>query len=377
MVVSGDDSYFFRAGMVLVMSCCCDAENCVLCADDFDRGDGTDIDTGSACGWTEQSGAWEILSNRLRSTSTGIATCDTTQPGTQANYILVKVRSDTAGDEAKTVFNFVDTNNYDYVGVIFSSTVGQLRIRSVSGGVDSSVKQTSADLNISLNTNHELIVCVGSGDVRAKLTAAVVTRIDTTSLGGVNNSSVGVASVTSSGNIEFDDWSYEKNGSILTGCNTCELEPEDNCDSCLSGESTTKYQVDISGIKNSPHCPKCDARWNGTVVFDWSSSVGDCSAFKDFPITLGTTCDPAAVGDTLILRMNIFSGAPTDTVQVTLSYFVGGARKHVVKWELTTAGGVDCMNLDQEPMPLVSDVDGASGCDVSESEVRITTLATP
>ena len=41
---------------------CC---KCKICADDFNRSDDTDIDADRACGWTEDSGTWEISGNTL------------------------------------------------------------------------------------------------------------------------------------------------------------------------------------------------------------------------------------------------------------------------------------------------------------------------
>ncbi|HEY2894903.1 MAG TPA: hypothetical protein VGJ16_11840 [Pirellulales bacterium] len=56
--------------------CCC--QGCSICSDDFDRADGTDVDTGSSCGWTEVSGDWFIDSNVLGPDNPNeIARCDT------------------------------------------------------------------------------------------------------------------------------------------------------------------------------------------------------------------------------------------------------------------------------------------------------------
>lgn len=354
------------------MSCCCDGVACVICADNFDRTDGTDITTGSACGWTEESGAWEIATNRLRATGpTGIVSCNTFQAGVPGNYISVNISSDRNNRTANVVVNFEDTSNYDFVEVNFSATTGQIKIWEVVAGTPNELAASASTLNIALNTDHLLLVCLRGGFLNVKLTHGATTTGLTTALDGQADSKVGLARGKigggPDGNIEFDNWSYERNASELTGCNDCQTNCAD-CVGCNGGFATNWYQVSITGVKNPPvtdRCSQCEGI-NGTYLICF---VGPTVCIGSFD----SGFNPCFGGDPFSNLVTINLDFTTTQIQVSIQY-TSFSQSHVVKYLLTTAGGVDCMNLFDELMTFSSsDNPGSWLCDFADAQVRIST----
>ena len=309
------------------MGCCCDDDPCVLCADNFDRGDSSDIDTGSSCGWTERSGAWEILSNRLRCTSSGVATCDTRQLGEQGNYISVTIWGDTAGDTAQVVVNLnqdaaTPLDDYDYVEVTFSATVGQIRIMEIiGGGAPNQIAATSANLNIATSTDHQLLVCLRDGDIGAKLTHGATTTSLRADLDGDENTSVGLAASVS-GNVEFNDWSFERNQTQNSGCNDCEISCVNSCTNCPGSISGDTWSVTLGFIDtedgNPPavdplgtlQCTNCNIL-NGLFVLDQTTGC-------EFEYTRITNLPCKGVG-TLSIRLRL-DESPSGYANLYVSY---------------------------------------------------------
>lgn len=365
------------------MSCCCDADPCVLCSDNFNRSDSSDIDTGSSCGWTERSGAWEILSNRLRSTSSGVATTDTLQPGAQGNYISVTIWGDTAGDTAQVVVNLdhnagTPLDNYDYVEVTFSATVGQIRIMEiVGGGAPNQLAATTANLNIALSTDHTLLVCLRDGDIAAALTHGGTTTYLNTELDGDEDTSVGLGSSTS-GNVEFDDWSFERNKNQNSECNDCGASCLTACTNCIT-DATDQYLLEVRNIKEEGggepgidpifnfQCSNCRANLNENVIVTLTSG---CTF--DFTYINDPPCRATGAA-TIQLRLD---QTPADSIRIHLTYNVTTNRTCTVTFQTVVTGGYDCLNpFESTRVPFLED-DGncTSGCDFSDAFVWITPL---
>jgi len=356
------------------MSCCCDADPCVLCADDFDRGDSTDIDTGSSCGWTERSGAWEILSNRLRCTSSGVATCDTLQTGEQGNYISVFIWADTAGDTAQVVVNLDQDagsplDNYDYVEVTFSATVGQIRIMEiVSGGAPNQLAATSANLNIPLSTTFELRVCLRDGEIAARVIIGGTEYTLSTFLDGDEGTSVGLAASVS-GNVEFNDWSYERNQNQNTSCNDCGAGCIDHtdCTNCIAG-AYEYYFVNILGFTRPevdiPQCTTCTHLGPGLGGLYTLVRTSGCLYDNSLTQTdLDKACS-VSNGKYTLVELS-FAESPANSIRIHVTYYITDNRTCEVTFQKVIPGGVDCLDaFEPIVVPLLED-DGncASGCD--------------
>lgn len=237
---------------------CCEEENCLICADDFDRTDNDNIDTGSTCGWTEVSGAWEVITNKLVCTTAGIALCDTVHPDGDSSMVVdVDIKHAGTGSACDVIVGYVDSSNYFYVRFVFGT--GTILIREVSGGSHSTL-ETLTGVTLAVNTVYVVKVCVNaSGDITVekdsviKLTAAS-TGITGTQCGlGCN----GTFAAT------FDNFTFSKsdNAGDAANCEPCRelFVPEDCEDCCTLSLAGTEVLVDLgAGGWTSDLCD-CDS----------------------------------------------------------------------------------------------------------------------
>lgn len=245
----------------------CDCQDCVdLCEDDFNRTAGTDIDTGSSCGWTEVNGDWEIVSatpnNRLRSNGSGIATCDTTNGATAADnsfWLRVKVSGDTENDTARILCNYEDTDNYDYAEIKFhDGTSAEIRLVERDSGSETELANLALDaVTADLASQHDVELCAEDGVLKLSIRrAGSVFWLGITGVATATNGVVALAS-TGSGDIEFDDFIFREHISDNSACPDCTDTP---CEGC-SDTMPESVQIDIAGA-TSP----CSI--NGTFVLD-------------------------------------------------------------------------------------------------------------
>lgn len=112
------------ANVITRMNCGdCGGCGCPICEDDFNRSDGTDINTGSPCGWAEDSGTWTIESGRLKIvSSSGRARCTTAHPdGTATCKVTVDFEAATAGDVIRVYVDYVDLSHFHRVQITAGS----------------------------------------------------------------------------------------------------------------------------------------------------------------------------------------------------------------------------------------------------------------
>jgi len=114
--------------------CCCNPANCNICNDAFTLSDGTDVSTGTACGYTEVSGDWSIASSRLEvASSSAILSINAETTGN--NLLLVKSNISDVNKAARLIFDFVDSDNYlcgEFV-CLFSGWITPRIIRRTAG----------------------------------------------------------------------------------------------------------------------------------------------------------------------------------------------------------------------------------------------------
>ena len=237
------------------MICCC--AQCSVASDDFNRSNGTDIDTGSSCGWTEQSGAWEIASNALKitGTTTGIATCDTAAPDALVNISLTLTKP--AGVVRQgVVFNYTDANNYWEAGVSWETSFGSPNYKVYIGR---KVGGTYADLDSEgiaslTGTTFALNVCHDGERVTATLHQSTTLKgICTYEVSGLTSGTVGVTRGTSGSSIDviFDDFTLRKASEECGGCAIANGILA--CTNCCTGtdKATAIYDLDMTGISDS------------------------------------------------------------------------------------------------------------------------------
>jgi hypothetical protein len=110
--------------------CCCSPAGCYYYQDIFNTGfsAGTDVNTGSSIGWTEQAGSWDITTlsgTKYLTTASSNAQLISTSAlaindfGLEVKYNHVDL---VANDKLRIFFNWVDSNNYYYVEINYHTT---------------------------------------------------------------------------------------------------------------------------------------------------------------------------------------------------------------------------------------------------------------
>ena len=327
---------------------------CIACFDQFTRADGTDITTGSPCGWTEAAGSWEIASNKLRTASTNAIARGDTIPASGKNRVLVDFQVPGDGDIVRAIVDYVDASNFHFVEckVHPTSPLGYLRLYNKIGGVDT---QLATDDTLQLNSGsavYSLEVCVNqagtfisanvkqSGILKSSVSAAYST------LGGTY---VGIGTGgTVSGNIDFD------NASLSDSCPGGAQCAPLRCDECVDNNITRTMKVVLAGIANNA-CTTC-GNFNATYYperpFDPASN---CSLI----VQTVQTCGMPPLAWTLFV--NVLAG---NAIKVWLnSAFV----QEIIWLDATASGDTDCDELLDRSVPYSSTtaincIGGAAPC---------------
>jgi hypothetical protein len=198
----------------LYPTCVC-CESCTIGSDNFTRADSDDPGTD----WTESSGDWDIVSNKISTSSAnGLLLYDTPIPS-DVGRVNVVVSSSTSGAQAKAIGAYVDTNNYWYARYTFGATDGTLTLWERSGGVETQRGLsatvggggTGSNINLSLCWTGDLIVARADEGGAVSIVSWASTDIGDAALG----------TGTTGGAVTFDDFVAEKNAENVSGCETC------------------------------------------------------------------------------------------------------------------------------------------------------------
>ena len=284
-----------------VLATCC--PKCDICSDDFNRADDTDINTGSVCGWTESSGAWDISSNQLRCTTAGIALNNTAHPDTVGTMqVEVDFKHDTSGGHCCVIVNYVDASNYTFVR--YEVGTNKIQISYVEGGTTRDPVD-SATATMNTNTTYTAKVCSDGTNVTAYLdgTAKITLRVP-----NGDGTKCGLRAI-GSGTATFDDFFFKK--SEVSGCPTCEdVDTETGCTYC-SGTPTQQYKITIAaGMANGTNCTNCvnlEGIWFCDYAFRTTGSSGACWWCTD--LTSALSCGSP---DSAVVAFN-FQNTPGDT----------------------------------------------------------------
>ncbi len=347
--------------------CCCDAADCIYCEDDFDRANSSDIDTGSDCGWTEESGNPTIASNELSFPAAGIATSDTTQAGSTPK-IRVEVDGECAssGDTARIIFNFVDTSNYDYFEMkVGAASAGSIRLVTVSSGTPTTVDSVTS-VTIPTAVMHTLCLSYSSGQAVGSWTEGgggsglEAVWGEVTEVNGV----VGLG--TDSGCL-FDDFSFQKHSSLQTGCGLCLVK----CGSCSAGGPGFLLVTIADLIDDS--CTDCD---DATSGFNKTFAIGAADLVAGpFACWYGRTLgESTGCGGSNRLDVGIYSASGNTKILGRLR--IDGGNQDIA-WEYTGVSGIeDCTAYVDKDIPFSSEL-GTSECDAvtDSATMKITAIA--
>jgi hypothetical protein len=310
---------------------CTPPVDCTICSDDFNRADGTDIDTGSACGWTEASGSWSIASNYLTTSSTNsIALCDT--DATSPQFALdVDIYATNSGNILQAIVGYVDSTHYWIVQVQFSTTAGRILLIQRSGATFTTQGFSNTNLNLAASTWYTLRVCTNS--TSGNLTASIDGKPGSycAFAANITDATVGLGGGgTITGSVRFDNFVL----SDYSGDCPCRVTPLVNCSACKD-----------SAIS---------ASW--AIVMNFADVDCNCAALRaTYYKNVAAPGAPCAVGDFVIFPRKRATGSCI-TLTVDSGGFLGGtgrlgwtAGKAKMEFYESSAGGVEILYEPSSP----------------------------
>lgn len=303
---------------------CCGG--CELCADTMaGRADGTDITTGSPCGWTEVSGAWEMLSDELKCTSAGVALCNTAHSGGDDTMVAeVTFRNDTSGSTCNLIVDYVDSSNYWYAEYKVGDNT--IKIYQVTSGTPTLITTVATGVTMNTSTDYVAKVCresdgVHAGTISAYLDGVVKLTCYAPPLTGGTKAGLGM---TGSGPAYFTLFTLSK--SYASDATTCEACSETwvtpvGCATCCPGFTAFQLVLEVgaTALANTV-CGASPLQFcNGTECEDFGG---------DFTLTLRSgpeTCFSANAGSPC--RVWAYSSAMCTATECTFGGTITRNRK--------------------------------------------------
>src|SRR3972149_3761604 len=347
-----------------VARCCCAGTGCLICADTFDRSDSTDINTGSPCGWAEDSGDGSISSNKLSFSAAGIARSTTTQVGggTPAFFITVNAASTASGADARILFDYVDVNNYKIAEVVFG-TSGSVRLRDNVAGVIT----TRSDASIAITSPTELQLCYTNSNTTATFRVANKTTVSYAWGATVNGVVALATSSVAGGQGTFDDFGFFKHDDLQNGCPRCFAV----CAYCPSGIPLI-YQVTLALVADiCGNCANFNVSFNVPLDPDF--------VCRHFLRLVDFACGVAGFPSTLDIEVRTYRGGnPTGTVIdviFTLHYFTFqyNITQTLFRYTDVGLGQEDCLSFSNKNIPFLQQL-GGGGCDFTGATCALTSL---
>jgi hypothetical protein len=252
---------FFLPVVGLMLRCMC-CGSCKFADDMFGRSDGTDISTGSSCGWTEDLGSWSLASGELTTTSSdAIAKCNAEHPlPSSAMSIACLVRGTTSGDKARIIAGYTDANNYICMELTF--VTGAVKIISRSSGSETILASGTTTLSVSIN--YDVIFCVSESG------SSFIAKIGSFFLyasGTSTGTYAALGAKSASGNaVYFDNFTATDTGddcpSCVGGCTPCtpeiRLDRTTNTGGCCADLAGSYYVTFINSSRTEFGCTGCE-----------------------------------------------------------------------------------------------------------------------
>jgi hypothetical protein len=247
--------------------CGCDTLDCTLFADDFNRADTTTLSD-----YTEVSGNWAIVSNRLDPPAALEALLKvnlSTPVSPDGVRISAVCNFGSATGHMGLIVDYVDSSNYQYANIeCTGSASATLQLIQVSGGTPNNLTTATSIPSFSWSADTSLTVCWDGEYIAATIgdiTVPTLTDAAATTDGGGDFTGLRIASVGTSA--RFDDLNVS---SMADGCPRCS-----QCDSCELDE----LQVDLAGFSDGA-CA-CSGL-NGTHFIPFQPPDSGCLYFKEF-----------------------------------------------------------------------------------------------
>jgi hypothetical protein len=219
-------------------TCGCDTLDCTLFADDFNRADTTTLSD-----YTEVSGNWAIVSNRLDPPAALEALLKvnlSTPVSPDGVRISAICNFGSATGHAGLMVDYVDASNFQYANIeCTGSTNATLQLIQVSGGTPSNLTTATSIPSFSWSADTSLTVCWDGEYIAATVgdvASPTLTDAAVTTDGGGDYTGLRIAVVGTSA--RFDDLNVSSMGEGCPQCSEC-----DACDPDL-----TEVQVDLAGF---------------------------------------------------------------------------------------------------------------------------------
>jgi len=357
-------------------SCCPD---CTIAQDSFTRADNTDISANivapdTVSSWTESSGAWAIVSNKLNCTTAGIVICNDAHPDAVSTMtVTVDASHDTTSRQLHVIVALVNSTNYIYARYNIGGATSFIWIKKVVAGVET-LLSASGNFTMTAGVTYALKVCVKQNGVIAASIDGVP-KTSTSTPGVTLGTQCGLGS-EGSGIATFDNFVMVKTLHTVTApaCVACDtlIVPAVGCRNCCALGGTETLTLYWPGGLTDQSCTRCSGLTAGDYVLT-RSSAGSCSWSY---ITSG--CDATCTDGRLVS-----SGDSTVCTRYWLAadLFVDGGecyfRIRVQLYSITAIFGNQYLLASANYMTAVS-LDTFDGCDGTTRDLEIVlTPATP
>ena len=252
---------------------CCDfttVDQCSYCFDAFSRPNGTDIDTDSPCGWTEDAGAWSITDMALTTSSTGArAIANKKQPEAQApegHVVKVMVWGGAVSDLARVIVNYINATNFHYVEFGFDGTSSNVVLHKVNGGVDSALATVTGTAALAATTWLTVKVCFSDTSFIAEVAGIRAASADATirlPAAGNDGPQAGVGTGGTASDVRFDNFEFLRHKAGCVLCSSSIL-----CGDCI-GLTPLALALTLPNLTNSTGgCDWCTSADSGIYILD-------------------------------------------------------------------------------------------------------------
>lgn len=344
-----------------ITCCCAGAGTCTFAEDEFTRSDSTDITTGSSCGWTEDAGDAQIVSNNLAFTSANAkATCATVCPSGPDMSILTYVAVSSLGDIAR-----IDVGDHYIEVKLAASRAGYARLYDGGG----TLLAETQNMSFSASKFYQVAIC---SDTAEGLLSANIPVDGPSAAGPFTGGAVLQANATVSGNTFALGTGGTVTGTVSylsvtvdqvsASCSHCSY-----CASCDFGTYPRRMQVVTTGIADRTSsggtCTTCND-YNATYILDQQSWRPENYRFSrqcKFAYLFTGSCSNCMVFFTPLQCNDVFLelDRTSDRFQVSMG---GGLTSIGWIWTDSSSRGfpIDCTTISTT-VPAGTD----DGCDIT------------
>lgn len=325
---------------------CCEGDppgGCVILDDDFDRADTSDM--GSE--WSEESGDWEIVGNSAKTpSSTGMLISTASRGALIDNYVVeANLKPGT-----RMIFDWVDEDNYHYASHVTPSSVNQVLIRKVEGGVDTNVRAYGFGGPLG-SVFLRCRVCVRGDSYFLNVfnSLNILLTADGRALSPLSGLKAGLETESTGG--EASHFFYTlgaDSGTAVQGCNTCIAMCSTAC--CTEGSLPTELVLDIGGVSLSDDkCTGCSSVGGEYNLVNSSSCVW---GYFEPDVECTTSSPPCFTAGNVEIRLQLTSDCLwTANIEIGDRYRgsdpeCGGGSRDLIIYQAEMPDPVDCEDFE-------------------------------